>query len=123
MAELGEPPRVLRRSAEVFSLLTVAGLLLYGTVWSCYNSFYGTFGLEPEDVGVTYARTISRAAIGFLTLLLIIGLVLFLLVNPLKNGQVGPRCFSRGSLVCLRGDIRLYTCRVFHEWLASRQLR
>jgi hypothetical protein len=91
MAELGEPPRVLRRSAEVFSLLTVAGLLLYGTVWSCYNSFYDTFGLEPEDVGVTYARTISRAAIGFLTLLLIIGLVLFLLVNPLKSGQVGRR--------------------------------
>jgi len=77
MAEvLGGPPSVLRRSAEVFSFLAVAGLLLYGTVWSCYNSFYGTFGLEPEDVGVTYARTISRAAIGFLTLLLILGLVL-----------------------------------------------
>jgi hypothetical protein len=85
----GEPPSVLRRSAEVFSFLAVAGLLLYGTVWSCYNSFYGTFGLEPEDVGVTYARTISRAAVGFLTLLLILGLVLFLLVNPLKSRKPG----------------------------------
>jgi hypothetical protein len=88
---LGEPPSVLRRSAEVFSFLAVAGLLLYGTVWSCYNSFYGTFGLEPEDVGVTYARTISRAAVGFLTLLLILGLVLFLLINPLKSGEAGRR--------------------------------
>jgi hypothetical protein len=98
MAEvLGGPPSVLRRSAEVFSFLAVAGLLLYGTVWSCYNSFYGTFGLEPEDVGVTYARTISRAAIGFLTLLLILGLVLFLLVNPWKSGQTGRRASSAAA--------------------------
>jgi hypothetical protein len=94
---LGEPPSVLRRSAEVFSFLAVAGLLLYGTVWSCYNSFYGTFGLEPEDVGVTYARTISRAAVGFLTLLLILGLVLFLLVNPLKSGEPGRRASAAAA--------------------------
>lgn len=95
MAEvLGGPPSVLRRSAEVFSFLAVGGLLLYGTVWSCYNSFYGTFGLEPEDVGVTYARTISRAAVGFLTLMLMLGVVLFLLVNPLRSGQAGRRASS-----------------------------
>jgi hypothetical protein len=94
---LGEPPSILRRSAEVVSFLALAGLLLYGTVWSCYNSFYGTFGLEPEDVGVTYARTISRAAVGFLTLLLILGLVLFLLVNPLKIGEAGRRATSSAA--------------------------
>lgn len=110
---LGGPPSILKRSAEVFSLLTVAGLLLYGTVWSCYNSFYGTFGLEPEDVGVTYARTIIRAAVGFLTLLLILGLALFLLVNPFKSGEAGRRSSSTAARWFAFAVVCVFTLAVY----------
>jgi hypothetical protein len=50
------------------------GAAAYVVTRSAQTSFYSKFGLEPEDVGLGYAQTLSRAAPLFV-LLLLLGLV------------------------------------------------
>jgi hypothetical protein len=45
------------------------GFLLYGIIWLAYASFYEDFGVEPEDVGVTYLAMTVRAAFGAIALM------------------------------------------------------
>lgn len=37
---------------------------MFARLW--YVAFYGEFGLDPEDVGISYAATLARALPGFL---------------------------------------------------------
>jgi hypothetical protein len=39
------------------------GLLLYGMLRLAYTTFYDEFGVTPEQVGLTYAETLSRSAV------------------------------------------------------------
>ena len=60
--------------------VSIAGALVYGAMRISYVGFYGEFGLDPEDVGIGYAATLSRALPGVLfwaaVLVLIPGVVL-----------------------------------------------
>jgi hypothetical protein len=49
--------------------LAIVGIVIYSVVQSAYQAFYSPFGVDPSDLGYSYARTISGA----------IGLVLYLI--------------------------------------------
>jgi hypothetical protein len=51
---------------HVTGTLTVAGLVVYGLVRLGIDAFYSRLGVTAEDVGLTYAATLSRAALGLL---------------------------------------------------------
>lgn len=40
---------------EAAPLLVALGAIIYGVLWMGYASFYGSLGIDPHDVGLTYA--------------------------------------------------------------------
>jgi hypothetical protein len=42
-------------------LLTAAGIIVYGVVSQAYGAFYGALGVDPQDVGLSYAATLSHS--------------------------------------------------------------
>lgn len=73
--------------------VTLAGLMLYGSLRLANGIFFGRFGFQPEEVGLGYAETIA----GAIALLLFIGIgriiagflavILAALVGVLRPGQ------------------------------------
>jgi hypothetical protein len=47
-------------------VLTIAGLIVYGLVRLGIDAFYSRLGVTTEEVGLTYAAILSRAALGLL---------------------------------------------------------
>lgn len=86
--ETAEPEKRLRWRAWLADLSPVAvvtwlGVFAYFVTRSGQTSFYSRFGVEPEDVGLGYAETLSRAAVGLLLILLVAGTYsLFLALVP-----------------------------------------
>lgn len=68
MADLSMDSRLPGRAAStlgtVNALLPLTSILLYFVVRNTYDTFYGRFGVTPEEVGITQAAIISRAAFG-----------------------------------------------------------
>jgi hypothetical protein len=62
--------------------LTIAGLLLYGSLRLSAGIFYARFGVAPEDVGFGYTELIARSIFG-LGFLLITLMVIRFVVMPL----------------------------------------
>ena len=59
--------RVIRRFASWVgsnpaTALTILGIISYFAVTYSYRSFYGELGVDPEDVGIGYRRTLTDAA-------------------------------------------------------------
>jgi hypothetical protein len=54
----------LQKPGELLSALTLLGLVVYAVFWLTYSSFYREFGLQPEEVGLTYTAVLVRAGIG-----------------------------------------------------------
>src|SRR5215216_2594424 len=48
------------------AVLTISGLLVYGWVRLGIDAFYSRLGVTPEEVGLTYAAILSRAALGLI---------------------------------------------------------
>jgi hypothetical protein len=46
-------------------------LLIYGYLSICYDTFYGSLGVDPNDVGLSYAGTLARSS-GFVIICLIV---------------------------------------------------
>jgi hypothetical protein len=44
------------------ALLLLSGLLMYGYLSLCYQRFYGSLGVDPNDVGLSYAGTLARSS-------------------------------------------------------------
>jgi hypothetical protein len=58
-------PEQLKKWTDLFQgSLLIAGLLLYGAVRIAVDAFYGSLGATPDEVGLGYAGTLTRAAIG-----------------------------------------------------------
>jgi hypothetical protein len=69
------------------AVLLVGGLLLYAFLSICYARFYGGLGVDPNDVGFSYAGTLARSS-GFVAtylILVLIGLLVFLRPKPLDR--------------------------------------
>ena len=49
--------------------LSVSGTLMYAVVRTSYATFYGRFGVQPEEIGLSEARMLGQSAIAWLTLL------------------------------------------------------
>jgi hypothetical protein len=59
---------------HVPALLLLGGLLMYAYLSVCYERFYGSLGVEPNDVGLTYTGTLARSS-GFVIVYLLIFLL------------------------------------------------
>jgi hypothetical protein len=57
--------------ASPLTALTVAGLVLYGSLRLDYSLFYSRFGLRPEDVGLGYAEILSQSVVGLVIYVLL----------------------------------------------------
>jgi hypothetical protein len=54
------------------AVLLVGGLLIYAYLSICYARFYGSLGIDPNDVGLSYTGTLGRSSglvVGFLIVL------------------------------------------------------
>ncbi len=56
---------------QISSLLAAGAVLLYAYLSLAYDRFYHGLGLDPSDVGLTYAGVLARSA-GFVTFCLIV---------------------------------------------------
>jgi hypothetical protein len=66
--QLKEPHRGLpwrETLSQAPAVALVGGLLVYGYMRLYLQRFYGDLGVDPNDVGLTYADTLARS-IGFL---------------------------------------------------------
>jgi hypothetical protein len=60
--------------------LTLAGLLLYGSLRLGAGIFYGRLGVAPEDVGFGYPELIARSIFGLGILLITLMIVRFVVM-------------------------------------------
>ncbi len=67
------------------AVLIASGLLLYGYLSICYYRFYGTLGVDPNDVGLSYLGTLARSS-GFVVAYLLAVFFMF----PLLAMQALP---------------------------------
>jgi hypothetical protein len=61
---------------DALEALTLAALVVYGAVHFADYAFYARLGVSPEDVGLDYARTLAKVAIGFVLLAATVALLL-----------------------------------------------
>src|ERR1700712_841117 len=71
------PKRVLSLGSIV-ALSSLAGVITYGITYLAGNTFYGHFGVDPEDVGFTQQRALAHA--GFLLIAFLLITFFFLLI-------------------------------------------
>ena len=64
---------------NVPGVLLVGAALMYGYLSICYDRFYGSLGVDPNDVGLSYTGTLARSS-GFVAIYLV---VLYLLLTPI----------------------------------------
>jgi hypothetical protein len=82
---------------HVPAVLLVGGLLLYGFLNFCYARFYGRLGVDPNDVGLSYIGTLTRASglvVGFLIVLGVPIMLTVLGVLLLSLWRKPPRWFE-----------------------------
>ena len=60
---------------DVRAWLAAAGLALYVILRLAYSTFYQPLGVSPEDLGFGYLDILSQAAVGFVVLVLVFGLL------------------------------------------------
>jgi hypothetical protein len=76
-------------TGNAVAVVSSIGAVAYFATRLAQTSFYSKFGVEPEDVGLGYAVTLSRGAVGLLLLLLPTGI--YVLVRWFFPPKVGPR--------------------------------
>lgn len=85
-----ERRKPLGLSETLLSSFTLAGLLLYGVAVFGYRAFYGTFGVDPEEAGLTYSQIVAQAALGATIVIFAIVLLLawrYSLVSRLRTWE------------------------------------
>ena len=60
---------------DVRAWLAAAGLALYVILRLAYSTFYQPLGVSPEDLGFGYLDILSQAAVGFVVLVLVFGIL------------------------------------------------
>ena len=83
------------------AVLLVGGLLMYGYLSVCYDRFYGSLGVDPNDVGLTYAGTLAHSS-GFAILSLVV----------LANIPTGVLAIQRDDRRARREDPTAQTPRI-----------
>jgi hypothetical protein len=86
--------------------LSVSGTMMYAVVRSSYAAFYGQFGVQPEEVGLSEARMLGQSAIAWLTLLagaVLASVIAYLLRNVRPQQGVVRTDLPDGLELVLRG--------------------
>jgi hypothetical protein len=60
----------------VSAIVLVGGLFVYSLLSSLYELFYGRLGVDPNDIGLTYAGTLARSS-GFVSAYIIVAIMIF----------------------------------------------
>jgi hypothetical protein len=83
-------PQINLDLKDVLGVLSVVGLVIYGSVRFADTAFYARLGTSPDDVGISYATTLSRVA-GPVVLLAALVIALFFAVQLEKEHSTGLR--------------------------------
>jgi hypothetical protein len=51
---------------KLSTVITLLSILIYADLFLSSYIFYGTFGIKPSDVGVSYGQLLSQAAVGLM---------------------------------------------------------
>jgi hypothetical protein len=86
------------------AVFVMAGLVSYAYLSTCYDRFYGSLGVDPNDVGLTYIGTLARSSGFVIASLFIIGCLVTAFLGVTRGFRVGSMSFaprSRGHLALL----------------------
>jgi hypothetical protein len=98
------------------AVLLVGGLLLYGYLSICYDRFYRNLGVDPNDVGLTYAGTLARSS-GFVIFCLVLSVPLpFLVAQGLNVWRENPTAKTTRFIIV----VIVLIAMVFVFWLARQ---
>jgi hypothetical protein len=68
-------------------VVLLGGLFMYAYLSICYDRFYGSLGVDPNDVGLTYAGTLARSSGFVITTLFIIAYCSSALIGALHGAR------------------------------------
>jgi hypothetical protein len=74
---------------HLHAILAVGAVVVYGYLSICYEVFYGHLGVNPADVGLSYAGTLARSA-GFVVAFLTGAVLLFPLLPFARPNSPPP---------------------------------
>jgi hypothetical protein len=76
------------------AVFVMAGLLIYAYLSTCYDRFYGSLGVDPHDVGLTYIGTLARSSGFVIASLFIIGCLVTAFLGVARGFGVGSVGFA-----------------------------
>jgi len=84
-------------------LLTYAGLALYFVFWFGLRQFYRSFGITPEELGISVSWVLVRVGVVMLVPVTVVVVIWFLLVQlgPLTRPRQRTRAVVAASMVVL----------------------
>jgi hypothetical protein len=68
------------------AILLAAGLFMYAYLSICYDRFYGRLGVDPNDVGLSYAGTLARSS-GFVVVYLVAAVFVSAMVVAIRPSR------------------------------------
>jgi hypothetical protein len=110
-----DPPLTSRRFRieATIAVVSLLGLLFYGTVWLGYAGYYTKLGVQAEDVGVTYAFILTRS-------ILLIWILAMLLAGVAYLTLLGIRMNHHRLKFWLLGTTALMVAGIILTALAQR---
>jgi hypothetical protein len=91
------------------SILLPAGVLVFAIQYSAYQSFYGSLGVDPSDLGLSYARVLAGSTTlvstvliaPFLGFLMVVAFFSFAAPSTEAEREPGTRTLTRPMMVFL----------------------
>jgi hypothetical protein len=97
---------------DALEALTLVALVMYGAVHFADAAFYARLGVSPDEVGLDYARTLAKVAVGFVLLAATVALLFVAGAHLAKDdhGRFRGLLRSLGALLVLWvGSVLLLT--------------
>ncbi|TFV75414.1 hypothetical protein E4P39_10135 [Blastococcus sp. CT_GayMR19] len=83
-------------------MVGLAGIVMYGLYYGAYSTFYGSFGLTPEDVGISWPQAFGRMSVVPATVVAVMSgpfVILLLVVAAAALGLLVSLAWARRELL------------------------
>jgi hypothetical protein len=89
-------------------VITLGGIAVYGALNSAYDRFYGALGVDPSDIGLGYAQTLSRS-VGFIVVFVFLVALLTAIIMLVSSLFFLPSLISRREKLANLRLLEFYT--------------
>jgi hypothetical protein len=119
----GLPPRDILGSLPV--ILVASGLLMYAYLSVCYDRFYGSLGVDPNDVGLSYTGTLTRSSGFVIAYVFLFALMawgpLFARMGDARKRRADPTSTPRFALpIALALSVAFSVLGLSVPWIAAK---